>query len=120
MLLLFFFASALLCLVLCLHPFFSAAGSGMAGLSAGGLLFLLPVLLSYLYGQTDYLESCSRILTCLPAGVFMVLPICRLQRQGQLSPAEPAVLLSCFLLLAFFCIFFAWKQRFLILKNQQM
>lgn len=98
----------------------ACAGSISLMLASGSLPVILPVLAVYLYGQSGYMESCCRLLFFLPLGLLASLPYIHQAMSAQLSPAEPAVLLLILLAASFFCIFFAWKHRFVILKNDRI
>ena len=98
----------------------SAVGLYFLAAAAGGFPVVLPVLVFYLYGFTGYPESLSRLLFFFPAGLLASLPFCYLAMEGQLSSQDAAIFLLCLLVLSFFCIFSAWKHRFIILKNTRM
>lgn len=119
-LLIFLCESPLLCLC---FPGSRAAllfGQVLLLAAAGGLPVILAVLTHYLHGPVRYTESFSRLVCCIPLGIILSLPLGLLAEKNDSSPEEPAICLFFLLVLSFFCIFFAWKQRFVILKNQKV
>jgi hypothetical protein len=100
------------------HPIAFAAGGLFLAFAFGCLTVVVPLLAFYLYGHINYLQNLSRLLFMLPLGMLLALPFLALAEKGMLIPAEAAVVLLTLLIMSFFCIFFAWKQRFIILKNE--
>ena len=94
------------------------AGCCLLAAAAGCLPVVLPILTHYLYGSINYLKSFGRLVFFLPAGLLASMPFCYLAAEGELTPEEPVIFLLCLLVLSFFCIFSAWKHRFIILKNK--
>ena len=86
--------------------------------AAGCLPVVLPILNHYLYGSISFLESFGRLVFFLPAGLLASMPFCYLAAEGELLPEDPVIFLLFLLVLSFFCIFSAWKHRFIILKNK--
>lgn len=86
--------------------------------AAGSIAIFLPVLTFYLYGTAGYMQGFRQHASCLPAGLLCAMPFWHEANLGILTPDEPAITLLFLLILGFFCIFFAWKQRFIILKNE--
>ena len=87
-------------------------------IAASGFPVILAVLTHYLYGPVNYPQSFGTLLFCIPTGLILVFPFLRPEESSRIPLEEPAVCLFCLFPLSFFCIFFAWKQRFVILKNQ--
>lgn len=124
------FSGCVLLLILCLLPLiflclpsampqqlFSVIGSLSFLLAAGVLPVTLSVLTYYLYGKTHFAQSLNRLTVCGVLGVFLTLPF-SVSSEGMISAnKETAVFLFSLLLFSFFCIFSAWKQRFVVLKN---
>ena len=96
------------------------AGRLLLALAAGTVTVILPLLAFYLYGHVNYLQHLSRLLFALPLGLFFSVPFLQMSQRGEMKPDEAAILLIFLLLMGAFCIFFAWKQRFIILKNEIM
>ena len=117
-LLLFLCESATACLGNPDRPLLSAAGLYLLAGAAGSVPVILPVLTLYLYGIIAYPQNLCRLLFFFPAGLLCALPFCYLALEGQLAAEEPAVFLLFLLVGSFFCIFSAWKHRFIILKNR--
>ena len=117
-LLLFLCESPLLCLC---FPHSTAAllsGRVMLLIAAGGFPVVLAVLTHYLYGPHHYQRNLSTLVFCIPLGLMAALPFASFSGQRKIPLEEPAVCLFFLLILGFFCIFFAWKQRFIILKKR--
>lgn len=124
------FSGCVLLLILCLLPLiflclphampqqlFSIIGSLSYLLAAGGLPVTLSVLTYYLYGKTHFAQSLNRLTVCGVLGVFLTLPF-SVSKGGLIAAdKETAVFLFALLFFSFFCIFSAWKQRFVVLKN---
>ena len=94
------------------------AGRGLLAAAAGCLPVVLPILTHYLYGSINFLESFGRLVFFLPAGLLASMPFCYLASEGELLPEDPVIFLLFLLVMSFFCIFSAWKHRFIILKNK--
>ncbi|MDD6816673.1 MAG: hypothetical protein PUE84_09525 [Firmicutes bacterium] len=94
------------------------AGRCLLAAAAGCLPVVLPILNHYLYGSISFLESFGRLVFFLPAGLLASMPFCYLAAEGELLPEDPVIFLLFLLVLSFFCIFSAWKHRFIILKNK--
>ena len=94
------------------------AGRGLLAAAAGCLPVVLPILTHYLYGSINFLESFGRLVFFLPVGLLASMPFCYLAAEGELLPEDPVIFLLFLLVLSFFCIFSAWKHRFIILKNK--
>lgn len=122
------FSSCILLIFLCeatmlFLGFFTGSQAALAGavflaLSSGAMVITLPLLTFYLFGRNHYLKNLSRILFSVPLGLFFGVPCLQLAAEGQLPPDEAAIILLFLLVMGFFCIFFAWKQRFVVLKNE--
>lgn len=96
---------------------FTIIGSLSLYLAAGGLPVTLSLLTYYLYGKTHFAQSLNRLAVCVVLGVFLTLPF-SVSKSGLIAAdKETAVFLFFLLLFSFFCIFSAWKQRFVVLKN---
>ena len=118
--LIFLCEMSILCIGILDSPAAAAAGQAALLLATGSLTVVLPVLTFYLYGRSAFAESCSRVLFSLPLGLLISLPYIHEAGSGSISPTEPAVFLLLLLSASFFCIFFAWKHRFVILKNERI
>ena len=94
------------------------AGRCLLATAAGCLPVVLPILNHYLYGSISFLESFGRLVFFLPAGLLASMPFCYLASEGELLPEDPVIFLLFLLVMSFFCIFSAWKHRFIILKNK--
>ena len=94
------------------------AGRGLLAAAAGCLPVVLPILTHYLYGSINFLESFGRLVFFLPVGLLASMPFCYMAAEGELLPEDPVIFLLFLLVLSFFCIFSAWKHRFIILKNK--
>ena len=94
------------------------AGRCLLAAAAGCLPVVLPILTHYLYGSINFLESFGRLVFFLPAGLLASMPFCYLASEGELLPEDPVIFLLFLLVMSFFCIFSAWKHRFIILKNK--
>ncbi len=116
-LLLFLCESPLLCLCLPHSTAVLLAGRVMLLIAAGGFPVILAVLTHYLYGPHHYERNLSTLVFCVPLGLMAALPFASFSGHREIPLEEPAVCLFFLLILGFFCIFFAWKQRFVILKN---
>ncbi len=124
------FSGCVLLLILCLLPliflclptampqqFFSIIGLPLLFLAAGGLPVTLSVLTYYLYGKTHFAQSLNRLTVCGVLGLFLTLPFSVSNSSLIAANKETSVFLFSLLLFSFFCIFSAWKQRFVVLKN---
>lgn len=116
--LMFLCEGAALCLGSLDGWFFHMLGYGLLTASAGSLPVILPVLTFYLYGHLGFQESFSRLAVFLPAGLLTGLPFCSMAVNHTITAEETVIFLLFLLVLSFFCIFFAWKKRFIILKNK--
>lgn len=117
-LLIFFCESSTLLLGFLTGSTAAVSGIILLSLAAGSLPVTVPVLCFYLYGHANYFRGFCRMAGFIPLGLLCAVPILQMAEENTLSPDEPAVLLLFLLILSFFCIFFAWKQRFIILKNE--
>ena len=116
--LMFLREGAALCLGSLDGCFFYMLGYGLLTAAAGSLPVLLPVLTFYLYGHLGFQESFSRLAVFIPAGLLAGLPFCSMAANRTITAEETVIFLLFLLVLSFFCIFFAWKKRFIILKNK--
>ncbi len=116
-LLLFLCESPLLVLCFPHNAYTLLTGQILLLIAAGGFPVVLTVLTHYLYGPSNYEKNFGCLAFCVPLGLFAALPFASESDRGQIPLEEPAICLLFLLVLGFFCIFFAWKQRFVILKN---
>ena len=108
-------------LLLLLHPsepFLVLSVQILLLAAAGGFPVVLAVLTYYLYGLSHYPRSFGTLFSCIPIGLILVVPFISFEGSSRIPLEEPAVCLFCLFPLSFFCIFFAWKQRFVLLKKQ--
>ena len=96
------------------------AGTASLLLAAGSIPIILPVLGFYLCGRTGYLRGLTPLLLCVPVSLLFSWTFWNLARQGELDMEDTAVFLIFLLIMSFLCIFFAWKHRFIILKNSRI
>lgn len=97
-----------------------AAGTALLLLTAGGITSTLPVLAFYLCGRTGYLRGLTPLLLCVPVSLLFSWTFWNLSLLGELDTEDTAVFLIFLLIMSFLCIFFAWKRRFIILKNSRI
>ena len=91
-------------------------GSLALGAALTLLLTLLPILVYYLYGPTEFTERLAQVLLAFPIGL---LPIPLLAEAALLDPLTVNYLtfaVMFLLMISFFIIFSAWKHRFILLK----
>ena len=91
-------------------------GSLALGAALTLLLTLLPILVYYLYGPTEFTERLAQVLLAFPIGL---LPIPLLAEAALLDPLTVNYLTFAamfLLMISFFIIFSAWKHRFILLK----
>ena len=118
LLVLFFLQAPMLLSVFFRDEDSSSAGALMLVLACGTLPVIFPVLIHYICGYTQYPVHLARTGLWLPAGLFFTHPLLQQAQTGTLEMMELAILLPFLQTMSFFCIFFAWKQRFVILKNE--
>lgn len=116
-LLIFLCESAILCLGSFTGWGWQLCGRSLYAMALAGLLVIIPVLTVYLYGQADYLESAGRLTFFLPVGFLTAEPFRYLINVGEFPQGDAVIFLLLLLVASFFCIFMAWKRRFVILKN---
>lgn len=112
--------SPLLLLIQPSEPFLVLSIQILLLAAAGGFPVILAVLTYYLYGSSHYPRSFGTLFSCIPIGLILAVPFISLEGSSRILLADSAVCLFCLFPLSFFCIFFAWKQRFVILKNQRI
>lgn len=98
----------------------AAAGGIMLCLASGGVTVTLPVISRYLCGRAGYIRGLTPLLLCVPASLLFSWPFWHMAMQQQLDLEETAFFLIFLLIMSFLCIFFAWKRRFIILKNKRI
>ena len=100
--------------------FFLAAGFAALCLAAGSTAVILPVLSFYLCGRTGYIRGLTPLLLCVPVSLLFSWPFRSMAVRGELIQQDTAAFLFFLLIMSFLCIFFAWKHRFIILKNSKI
>ncbi len=98
----------------------TAAGAAFLGLAAGSTVLIIPMLAFYLCGRTGYIRGLLPLLLCIPVSLLFSWPFRIMVSQGELVQQDAAAFLFFLLIMGFFCIFFAWKHRFIILKNNRI
>ena len=98
----------------------TAAGAAFLGLAAGSTVLIIPMLAFYLCGRTGYIRGLLPLLLCIPVSLLFSWPFRIMAGQGELVQQDAAAFLFFLLIMGFFFIFFAWKHRFIILKNKRI
>ena len=97
-----------------------AAGGAILALAAGSTAVIIPMLTFYLCGRTGYIRGLLPLLLCIPVSLLFSWPFRIMASQGELVQQDTAAFLFFLLVMGFLCIFFAWKHRFIILKNKRI
>ena len=97
-----------------------AAGGAVLALAAGSIAVILPMLTFYLCGRTGYIRGLLPLLLCIPVSLLFSWPFRIMASHGELVQQDTAAFLFFLLITGFLCIFFAWKHRFIILKNKRI
>ena len=113
----FLLESALVCFTFPLTPAALTAARILLLLAAGTLPVILAVLALYTCGCSGYLYSLRQLCLWIPPGLFCASAFWSEDFIHSHNPQENAAFFILLLLFAFFSIFFAWKRRFIILKN---
>ncbi len=112
--------TALLLTCFSTSPAAVTAGGAILSLSAGTTAVILPILAFYLCGRTGYLHGLSPLTLCIPVSLLFSWPFRNMAATGELMQQDTAAFLLFLLIAGFLCIFFAWKRRFIILKNKRI
>ena len=96
------------------------AGRAVLSLSAGTTIVILPILAFYLCGRTGYMHGFAPLGLCIPVSLLFSWPLRNMTVSGELLQQDTAAFLLFLLISSFLCIFFAWKRRFIILKNKRI
>ena len=99
---------------------FTSAGGAVLALAAGSTAVILPMLTFYLCGRTGYIRGLFPLLLCIPVSLLFSWPFRIMASHGELVQQDAAAFLFFLLITGFLCIFFAWKHRFIILKNKRI
>ena len=113
----FLLETALVCFAFPPLPAAVPAARILLLLAAGTLPVILPVLALYTCGCSGYLYSLRQLCLWIPPGLFFASAFWSEDFVHTHNPQENAAFFILLLLFAFFSIFFAWKRRFVILKN---
>lgn len=97
-----------------------AAGGLFLCLAVGSVTVIMPVLSFYLCGRTGYIRGLTPLILCIPSSLLFSWPFWNMAARGELIQNDTAAFLFFLLLTSFLCIFFAWKRRFIILKNRRI
>ena len=98
----------------------AAAGGAVLSLAAGSITVTIPVLAFYLCGRTGYMRGITPLLLCVPVSLLFAWPFWNMAVRGEMTQQDTAAFLLFLLIMSFLCIFFAWKRRFIVLKNRRI
>ena len=80
------------------------------------LLILLPILVYYLYGPTEFCERLAQVSLAFPIGLATFPLLSKTQLLDPLTVNYLTFAAMFLLMISFFIIFSAWKHRFILLK----
>ena len=80
------------------------------------LLILLPILVYYLYGPTEFCERLAQGSLAFPIGLATFPLLSKTQLLDPLTVNYLTFAAMFLLMISFFIIFSAWKHRFILLK----
>ena len=98
-------------------PLFLRIGYTAVGAALGMLPVLLPILVYYLYGPSEFNERFAQVLPAIPAGLSAGPLLTLTQFFDPLTVNYLTFAAMFLLMISFFIIFSAWKHRFILLKH---